>query len=100
MTSPANNATETPASCKPVCTSGCDRYLLLQLKIFFPEVTVAKPKSSRNSSIGIGVVSSTVCNPASLHVEVFVVLTHAVNHLAKSLMNNVAATVCEVESAA
>jgi len=26
------------------------------LKIFFPEVTVAKPRSSRNSSIGIFVI--------------------------------------------
>jgi hypothetical protein len=25
---------------------------VLQLKVFFPEVTIAKPKSSRNSSIG------------------------------------------------
>lgn len=26
--------------------------MVLQLKVFFPEVTIAKPKSSRNSSIG------------------------------------------------
>ena len=39
--------------------------MVLQLKVFFPEVTIAKPKSSRNSSIGKSDYPSTL---ASLHV--------------------------------
>lgn len=37
--------------------------LYSQLKIFFPEVTVAKPKSSRNSSIEAFVVCQHYCQP-------------------------------------
>ena len=32
--------------------AAADLHVAVQLKVFFPEVTVAKPKSSRNSSIG------------------------------------------------
>jgi len=36
---------------------------VLQLKVFFPEVTIAKPKSSRNSSIGRSDYPSSLASP-------------------------------------
>ena len=41
--------------------------LYLQLKIFFPDVTIAKPKSSRNSSIEAFVVCSQYTPPPNFH---------------------------------
>ena len=54
--------------------------MVLQLKVFFPEVTIAKPKSSRNSSIGKSEYPSRLaslcvpCNTSYLTVIVFIVL--------------------------
>ena len=41
--------------------------LFVQLKIFFPDVTIAKPKSSRNSSIEAFVVCSQYTPPPKFH---------------------------------
>ena len=49
--------------CAAAAAESC---VTLQLKVFFPEVTVAKPKSSRNSSIGKGTWLSTWCDHFSL----------------------------------
>lgn len=50
--------------------------LYSQLKIFFPEVTCAKPRSSRNSSIGKTVSFMPYIMSLLITLEAFVVCQH------------------------
>ena len=53
--------------CRVERQAHADRSMSLQLKIFFPDVTIAKPKSSRNSSIEAFVVCRQYTPPSNFN---------------------------------